>query len=1174
MGFGGINTHVVLDGRSGRRTAPPRPTHASGCCCVRRRTPSCSLFAAPTRGDARARRRPAARTIARSLSRAELGDPAGRARPLAPATAAVRAAVVASRRRRAQRAARRAGSTVLDAGDGRSSTRRPASSSGRRPARRGSASCFPGQGSPGARRRRRAAPPLPARRRAVRCAALPAGRRRSATEVAQPAIVTASLAGLRVLDALGIEADVAVGHSLGELTALHWAGAIDERRGQRIAAARGQAMAELAEAGGTMAGLALDPEAARAARRRAAGRHRRASTRPEQTVVSGPADAVDAVARARARARRRRHAAARLARLPLAAGARGAGARRAARARARSRPPRRRVVSTVTGDAATPADDLRALLRRQVTAPVRFAEALSTAAARARPAHRGRARAACSPASPRVGRPGARGRARRRRPVARRPAARPRLPRARSARRSGIEPLFDDRFTRPFDLDRPPQLVPRQPVRARAARALTPTSRQWRRLRRSLRRRRRRRPEPPRDRRRRSSRELVAERAELPARAVTADSRLLDDLHLNSITVGQIAVEAARGLGLPPPLAPQRARQRDGRASWPRRSPAGDAPGRRPARRAARRRARGCGRSRSVGSSGRRGTAPRRTADGGRWRVFAPRRPPARRGARREALAADRRRASRSACPSDVDDADRAADARRGAGRAVRRRACSCVQTAPGEAAGLARSAAPRGAGGAPSCVVDAPADERGAGWAAAEAMSPRVRVRRGRRYAADGGRLRAGAAPPPASADRDALPVGAPATCCSSPAAARASRPSARCARRGRRRRARAARPLRPRGGRRARGQPRAPDRALACAADVTERDVRSPRPSRRRRAALGPVTAVVHAAGAQRADARSPDLDATRSRRTLAPKVTRAARTCSPRSSGAVRLLVTFGSIIARTGLRGEAHYALANEWQTALTERFARDASRLPLPGVRVVGLVGVGMGERLGSVEALAREGVDAIAPDAGADLLARAAAHEADRPTRSSQPAASAGRRRSRSSATSCRCCASSSGRSCTTRASSWSSTRTCSPSVDPYLDDHVLDGERLLPAVIGLEAMAQAVAGAHRLGRTHRCFEDVGSAADRRARRASARRCASPRSPTTPARAASCCAASRTGVRRSTTSAHAGARAGRSSPTGPRRSGADGDVPLDPADLYGTLLFQAGRFRRLRRYRG
>ena len=50
-------------------------------------------------------------------------------------------------------------------------------------------------------------------------------------------------------------------------------------------------------------------------------------------------------------------------------------------------------------------------------------------------------------------------------------------------------------------------------------------------------------------------RRLAAERAELPLEAVTANSNPLDELHLSSITVGQIVNQAFRELGLTAPVA-------------------------------------------------------------------------------------------------------------------------------------------------------------------------------------------------------------------------------------------------------------------------------------------------------------------------------------------------------------------------------------------------------------------------------------------------------------------------------------------------------------------------------------------------------------------------------------------------------------------------------------------
>ena len=87
---------------------------------------------------------------------------------------------------------------------------------------------------------------------------LPAHGDLRSTAVAQPAIVTASLAALNLLREFGIEAEIAVGHSLGELTAFHWAESFDSDTLLRITAARGHAMSDLAGDAGAMASLAAD----------------------------------------------------------------------------------------------------------------------------------------------------------------------------------------------------------------------------------------------------------------------------------------------------------------------------------------------------------------------------------------------------------------------------------------------------------------------------------------------------------------------------------------------------------------------------------------------------------------------------------------------------------------------------------------------------------------------------------------------------------------------------------------------------------------------------------------------------------------------------------------------------------------------------------------------------
>ena len=83
----------------------------------------------------------------------------------------------------------------------------------------------------------------------------------TATQIAQPAIIAGCLAGLRTLAHFGVEATVAVGHSIGELAALHWAGGLDADGLLRLARGRGKAMAELSLPGGAMALIAGEADA-------------------------------------------------------------------------------------------------------------------------------------------------------------------------------------------------------------------------------------------------------------------------------------------------------------------------------------------------------------------------------------------------------------------------------------------------------------------------------------------------------------------------------------------------------------------------------------------------------------------------------------------------------------------------------------------------------------------------------------------------------------------------------------------------------------------------------------------------------------------------------------------------------------------------------------------------
>ncbi len=371
------------------------------------------------------------------------------------------------------------------------------------------------------------------------------------TEVAQPAIVASSVAALRVLSRLGIEATVGVGHSLGEFTALHWAGSLDESSLLRIARARGRAMAKVDGPAGAMlsvaAGRQVVEEILNGERVVIAGLNS-----PTQTVLSGEAAEISTVAR-RAEARGLRTMLLRVSHAFHSSLVASAGTHLFAHLeREEFRPLQRRVFSTVTGQHLSADADLRALLREQVTSPVRFMEAVDAAVAEGVDLwiEVGPGQTLC----------GLIGQFRND-PAVALDAGGTSIRGLLSAvgacfclgARVAHDELFADRFARPFDLDwrprffvNPCELAPAddgslkassyEPSEIHATDEVVVGSETHTPL--------------------EVVRRLVAERLELPITTVKDESRLLDDLHLNSITVAQLVAEAARRLDLPPPPAP------------------------------------------------------------------------------------------------------------------------------------------------------------------------------------------------------------------------------------------------------------------------------------------------------------------------------------------------------------------------------------------------------------------------------------------------------------------------------------------------------------------------------------------------------------------------------------------------------------------------------------------
>ncbi|HEX6472690.1 MAG TPA: type I polyketide synthase [Streptosporangiaceae bacterium] len=1022
-------------------------------------------------------------------------------------------------------------------------------------------------------------------------AALPTSGDMVATAVAQPRIVTGSLAGLRALSAIGVDAAVAVGHSLGELSALHWAGTMDEDTVLRLARRRGKIMGELSESGGTMASVAAPPdrviELIGELPAVIAGYNG-----PGQTVIAGPVDAIEAASRAAADAGlnvtrlRVSHAF----HSPLVAPA--ADAFGAALAEEEFGPIDGRLVSTVTGAELAAGTDVPALLRRQITDPVLFAQAVELAAkdldllVEVGPGRVLSTLAAGLTDVPAVA-------------LDTDSESLAGLLRVAGAAYVVGAPvdhsaLFHGRLVRPLEIGAefsffasPCEQAPSVQINGVARTAAKPAADAGTATEGA--------PgtdsstdsgtgesgtgEPTLD----LLRRLAAERAELPVDMVRDDSRLLDDLHLSSITVGQIMNEAGRRRGVAAAQTPtnfatatvrELAEALDELAETSR---AGDA-ARAPVVAGAATWARAFRIDLDELPPPARGAAE----DAGQWQLFTagdhPLAEPLRRALEREHVGAGVLVCLPPDCAEEhIEQALRGAKAAlalpRGAGGAAGGRFVLVQHDLAGGrgAAGLAKTLRLE----APHLrvtIAHVPVRPEAIGWVTAEvaATAGFAEVY----YDDEGVRrvptlrampVRPARTAPPLSADDVLLVTGGGKGITAECALAMAKDGGARLAVLGR-------------------SDPAA-DAELAAnlarmaeagvpvhyaRADVTDAaQVRAA--VAEATAALGPVTAVLHGAGRNEPGGLA-GLGMDAFLRTFAPKVDGLRNVLDAVEPGRLRLLVTFGSIIGRAGLRGEAHYATANEWLAGLTQEAAGRH-----PGCRALCMEwsvwsGVGMGERLSVVEGLERDGVVAIHPDEGVEIMRRLLA-DPDAP----QVVVINGRtegidtvRRDLPALPLLRFVEKPlvryHGVELVTEVE-------LNVGTDRYLEDHRLDGNLLFPAVFGMEAMAQVAAAT--TGRQEApVIEDAEFL----------RPIVVPPDGSTTIRIAAVVTDDdvvEVAIRSAETdfaAEHFRARltyGGAGAPGGPPDQIGAGlpAVPLDPsAEMYGDVLFQGERFQRLRRY--
>ena len=1068
MGFGGINTHVVLEAASGAAAPPAVPP-------APRRQSEVFLLGAATPQELRTQLDTIA-SRAPELSLAELTDLAAAMRKSITAKT-YRTALVASTPQELRAAALGAAAHAA--------SRRPRI-----------AFLFSGQGS------------IP----------------NVTTDVAQPAIVRASIERLKELRALGIEAHCAIGHSLGELTALYWAGALDEQQVVDLATFRGDAMQQLA-GDGAMAALSCNESTARMLLDGDAVVA--AANGPEQTVVSGPAESVE---RTMERAQSRGiHAT----RVPVNAAFHSAMMAPAAmplRQFVRSlktSPIGRGVFSTVTATWLSRDTAIDDLLANQLVAPVRFREAVNAIAAEADLfIEVGPGRVLTNLAS-----------------FADTPVvSSDRIEDAIGAAWIAgadvdVDALFANRFAKPFELETRPAFIV-CPTESRQTRATGEVEALL--------------AEVP-DARQRSGRqdagaaqdaaeregptgtlrELVAKHVELSMDLVQPASKLLTDLHLSSITVARLLADAARAMGVPPLADPmsfanatieeataalealrgvevpaEESRFADGVENWLRTFRIDDVPT-------------------PISAKIRRKAEPN-------WRILG--------GDDVVAKHFETVGGQGIVAILPKDDPE-----------ACMELLLQCRDIQDGERLVIAQ-AAPCGSGFARTLHIERPhvsvriVNSLDVEEIAAEAEATgdfceatyRAGVRYEPRVRATGNESR-GALP---LADTDTLLVtGGGKGIGFETALAFGRETGAKLILLGRSNdddelRANFAR------------LDAAKVRYEYVVADVTK-------PLARR---FDDVTAILHAAGTN-APALLDAMDAEMFRKATTPKLDGLTNVLNAVDQDTLKLLVTFGSVIARTGMRGEAHYAFANEWLARRTEEFGEAHPRCRAICIEYSVWSGMGMGERLGTVDMLRRQGITPIAPDEATQLALQLAA---------APPASHVMACGRLGDAATIRFDASE-----TPMLRFLEQTRIHIPGVeliadselstrnDPYLTDHAFGGEPLFPAVVGMEAMAQVaktVAGA--LPSRIENLELLHPVTQSTVRIASLLEGDS-------VKLALRSSATQYKLDHFRTRISVAPRADR-----PRIDIPAGNVELQPErDLYGPLLFHTGRFQRVRRYR-
>jgi enediyne polyketide synthase len=204
----------------------------------------------------------------------------------------------------------------------------------------------------------------------------------ASTAAGHAALLAGSLGALTTLDRLGITAVSAVGYSLGEIAGLVWAGCLPPAEAARLASLHGRILQGCASPAAATARVTATSALARQLCAQD-DLHIAAYEAPSSHLLTGSGDGIRSLVRRGAADGIPVEVLAGTSGLHSPALARCVAPLRTVLAATPLAPPGRRLVSTITGQIVTAADDIAALLTSQLTSPVLFAQAMAEAAARA-----------------------------------------------------------------------------------------------------------------------------------------------------------------------------------------------------------------------------------------------------------------------------------------------------------------------------------------------------------------------------------------------------------------------------------------------------------------------------------------------------------------------------------------------------------------------------------------------------------------------------------------------------------------------------------------------------------------------------------------------------------------------------------------------------------------------